>query len=265
MHGPLGAEEITFYRDNGYLVPQLRLAPEKLSDLREMAQRLIDRNPQLHNRPIQAPHLRSTGGGRGQTSGEIVRYATLPRLLDAIEQLIGPDLILWTTTLFHKTASGPATPWHQDARYWPMDPMVGASYWIAITESTPDNACMRVIPGSHRDYARHVKDAIASEFSLTLAPDAFDESQAVDIVLEPGQMLLFDPFIIHASHPNKGIRERTGFSARFMPSTSWFNHDNEYEGKIAYADRALMLVRGENRCPRNDLARNHPEPAPTGR
>lgn len=260
MAKPLSGQEVRFYEENGYLIPRLRLEPEALAELQRQAGRLVRDNPQRKDQIIVAPHIRSTLETGLVSDGAIVRFATEPLLLDMIEQLIGPDLVLWTTSLFHKQAlCGPATPWHQDARYWPMSPLETASYWIAVTESRRENACMRVIPGSHRTrtFARHVKTEGRAEFGLTLAPDAFDEKLSVDIELEPGQMLVFDAFLIHGSHPNNGVKVRTGFSARFMPSHCHFNHDFEYAGKVGYADRALMLVRGIDRG-RNDFARNHP-------
>lgn len=261
MVGPLSAEELRFYEENGYLIPSYRLGKDEVEELAGMAARLVADNPELVNKVIQAPHIRTGDDGGLQSNGEILRYAVHPDLLDMIEQIIGPDLVLWTTSLFHKSGlSGPATPWHQDGVYWPMKPVKSCSYWIAVTESRRDNACMRVIPGSHHGekVVPHLKTEGKAEFALTLDPAAFDEDSAVDIELEPGQMLLFHPFLIHGSHSNEGVRVRTGFSARFMPSYCYFNHDNEYEGKIGYADRALMLVRGKDLCGRNDFVRNHP-------
>jgi hypothetical protein len=259
MNGPLSAEEITSFHSNGYVVPNFRLSREEVSELRRLAASLIADNPEQADQALPMPHVAGDGtDGKPRSSGEIAKYTTHPRLLDLIEQLIGPDLILWTTTLFHKSPkSGPATPWHQDTRYWPMRPLTNANFWIAITESTLENACMRVIPGTHRSFIPHLKTEGKAQFALTLDQAAFDEADAVDIVLEPGEMLIFDGGIVHGSHPNNGTRERIGFAARYIPGSSNFDHDFEYQGKVGYADRPLELVRGVNRG-NNDLARNHP-------
>jgi len=91
-----------------------------------------------------------------------------------------------------------------------------------------------------------------------LAKDEFDESQAVDIELEPGQMVLFDVYTIHGAPHNLGKNPRAGYALRFMPSTSFFNHDGAmHRGEPGYAHdtRALMLVRGVDRSGRNDFTR----------
>lgn len=122
--------------------------------------------------------------------------------------------MLWGTTLFYKRAlSGPATGWHRDGQVWPIKPLATTSVWIAATESTARNGCLRMIPGSHaaQRIGEHVfedrKDMIVRR---SLARDEFDESTAVDIELEPGQMVMFDVYTVHGATHNRGDVPRAG-------------------------------------------------------
>lgn len=102
------------------------------------------------------------------------------------------------------------------------------SVWIAVTESTIDNGCLRFIPGSHRtdDPGLHDSTPRPNEmFSGSLDPTSFEESTAVDIELQPGQFAMFDVYTIHGSQPNSGTQARAGFTCRYMPGTSVYHHD----------------------------------------
>jgi ectoine hydroxylase-related dioxygenase (phytanoyl-CoA dioxygenase family) len=118
--------------------------------------------------------------------------ARMPEILDMVEQVLGEDIALWNSSFFAKPARvGTKTPWHQDGEYWPIRPLATCTVWIAIDASTPENGCLRVIPGSHRarKLAPHRQnDAEGLALNLELDAGEFDESEAVDIVLEPGQV-----------------------------------------------------------------------------
>jgi ectoine hydroxylase-related dioxygenase (phytanoyl-CoA dioxygenase family) len=138
-----------------------------------------------------------------------------PDVLDVIEQLVGPDLILWNTLMFYKRVeAGPMVPWHRDGFGYPIEPIATTSIWIAVTESTSDNGCLRFIPGSHLTSDPGVHDSTPKPgemFSGTLDPTSFDESTAVDAALEPGQFVIFDVYTIHGSQPNRGAEPRAGY------------------------------------------------------
>lgn len=267
--GPLSAEEVARYRGDGFLVPDYRLSADDVAFLQTETMRVVNDNPQLTNLPIPAPHVSSFAQYGIKTSGALMRMATLPDILDMMEQVAGPDLVLWATTIFHKpSGTGKATPWHRDGEFWPIEPLATTSIWIAVNECRADNGCLRVIPGSHHaeELGRHY-DSSDPEliFERTLDRSEFDESTALDVELEPGQMVLFDVRMIHGATRNEGQRPRTGFSARYMPATSYFDHDGarlprKPEG-FSLKTRPLFLVRGINREPRNDFRRNHPDAA----
>ncbi|MFT7649322.1 MAG: hypothetical protein ACI8Y4_004083 [Candidatus Poriferisodalaceae bacterium] len=260
----LSDDEVLRYRTDGFLVPQYRLLADLLQRLQVATTRLVEDRPDLIDQPIIGPHL-SGGGMHGlHTDGTFLEVAGDPGLLDAIEQLMAPDLILWNALMFYKRAEeGPKVPWHRDGFGYPIDPIATTSVWIAVTESSISNGCLRFIPGSHRTTDPGIHDSTprpGEMFSASLDAATFDESTAVDIPLEPGQLVFFDVYTIHGSQPNNGAHPRAGFSCRYMPGTSVYEHDlAEVRDQPGYGheSRALTLVRGVDRTGRNNFERGH--------
>jgi hypothetical protein len=263
----LSPDEIAAYRRDGYIVPRFRLEGDELAGLQQAVADLVEDNPTLLDQSIVAPHVPGSGvqGVKVRRPDYWKRVALHPRIVDMVEQVVGPDIVLWGTTLFYKRAlSGPATGWHRDGQVWPIKPLATTSVWIAATESTARNGCLRMIPGSHaaQRIGEHVfedrKDMIVRR---SLARDEFDESTAVDIELEPGQMVMFDVYTVHGATHNRGDVPRAGYALRFMPSTSHFDHDGAErrdEPGYAHDTRPLFLARGRDVCGRNDFRRGHP-------
>jgi ectoine hydroxylase-related dioxygenase (phytanoyl-CoA dioxygenase family) len=189
--------------------------------------------------------------------------------VDIVEQIVGPDIILWGTGIFHKRAlAGPATPWHRDASHTPVKPLATTSVWIAVFDSLRTNGCLQFLPGSHA--AKQAGNHIWQEgddliFGVTVDKNEVDESKAVDVELRAGEMVLFDIFTIHGARHNLGEKPRAGYTLRFMPSTSHYDHDAAVlRDKPGYGHdtRPLILVRGVDRCGKNDFKRGHPSVAP---
>ena len=129
-----------------------------------------------------------------------------PAILDAVEGVIGPDILCWSSTFFIKEARDPGfVSWHQDSTYWGLDPADIVTAWVALSESTAENGAMRVIPGTQKlDQVAH-RDTFAANNLLTrgqeIAVDV-DGSDAVTLALEPGEMSLHHVRLIHGSDPN---------------------------------------------------------------
>jgi len=263
--GVLAPEEVAAYRRDGYIVPRWRLPADDLERLQGLMTRLVADNPTLLDKPIVSPHIPG-GGAQGLKAAPGWReIATHPRIIDIVEQIVGPDIVLWGSSVFYKRAvAGPSTAWHRDAQAWPMiKPIAATSVWIAVSDSTVENGCLRVIPGSHaaRTIGEHGDaDPTGSIVARSLAAHEFDEGAAVDVELEAGQMVLFDVYTIHGGGPNHGTLPRAGYALRFMPATSHFDHDSaDNRGAPGYAHdtRALLLVRGVDRSGLNDFRRGH--------
>lgn len=146
--------------------------------------------------------------------------ATHPVLLDVLEELLGPELFLHTSRIFYKPPHDPAyVSWHQDGRHSELDARATPTVWIALSDSTPENGCLRVIPGTHAagkvphrerphgdNLVRHGQEVA----------DDIDESLAVDVVLRPGEMSVHHVNVIHGSNANRSDVPRIGFSMSYI-------------------------------------------------
>ena len=192
-------------------------------------------------------------------------FAVQPDILDAVDQLIGENIIVWGSAIFCKRGSGGnATPWHQDAPYWPIRPMAACSVWIAVDHSTPENGCLRIIPGSHKERRMYVHEIDRSDqFVLEQTVSATDmpDIEPVDVILEPGMITFFDAYTIHGAEPNISGARRGGVAFRYMPTTSYFDRELSARQRLEtgflakIAERQLHLVRGVDVCGRNDIYR----------
>ena len=181
--------------------------------------------------------------------GDLVRNS---RIVDAIEDLYGPNLLCWTTNFFIKEAHNPAfVSWHQDSTYWGLDKPDVVTAWVALTPSNKANGAMKFIPGSHtKDQIPH-RDTFAKNNLLTRGQEVaveVDESKAVAITLEPGEISLHHVRLVHGSPPNPSHDRRIGFAIRYIPTTV---------AQIAGEDSAT-LVRGADTHRHFEL-----EPRPT--
>ncbi len=153
----------------------------------------------------------------------IWQIATHSKILDCVTAILGPNVFLLSTHFFCKY--GPRekfVAWHQDLRYWGMEPPIEVSAWYAVDDSDRGNGCMRVIPSVHRDrLLDHGKSnqkgnllSINQEVEVT----AQEEETAVDCILKAGEMSLHDGMLIHGSLPNRSTRRRCGLTVRYIPT-----------------------------------------------
>ena len=246
--------EIRHYHEHGYVIPDFRLDDESLADIRASHARLLARHPEFSD---YCPAVLAF-----DTS--FLNIARVPAILDMVEQLIGPDFALWNSSFFAKPARvGTRTPWHQDGEYWPIRPLATCSVWIAVDAATPENGCLRVIPGSHRrrELGKHDFNAAAGlSLPLEIEASEFDEAAARDIILDVGQVSLHDIYLIHGSEPNRSDRSRRGMTLRYMPTTSRYCRelaDSRRGGPLSMSERTLYLMRGEDRSGANDFRIRH--------
>lgn len=257
--------EVRHYHEQGYVVPANYRVPEAtLNAMRRDLDRLIAANPHLSPDALFTPH-EPDHGPQGLKGDRVwLDYAAIPEILDMVGQVIGPDFLLWGTTVFGKPAhSGKETPWHQDGEYWPIRPLATCSVWIAMDAATPENGCLRVIPCSHKDQrlrGHNTNNSGDLTLNQQLRADEYREEDAHDIVLEPGQISLHDIYMVHGSKPNRSAHRRAGYVLRFMPTTSHFDREIGAEitkrtgGSVDFVTRPLYLMRGRDVCGRNDIA-----------
>jgi ectoine hydroxylase-related dioxygenase (phytanoyl-CoA dioxygenase family) len=151
------------------------------------------------------------------------RLVRHPNLIAAVSPLLGPDLMVWSGGLFIKEAnSSKVVTWHQDLNYWGLDEVNEVTAWVALSPSTVASGCMRFVPGSHQRLLVPHTDTFDENNLLSrgqeIAVDV-DDSDGVNVILEPGQSSLHHGHLFHASGPNTTGHRRVGAAIRFI-STS---------------------------------------------
>lgn len=262
----LSAQEIEHYQQHGYVVPRFAFDEDRIAALRAALDELLVRNPGIRPEQLVSVHIAGRNAEGVHGSEAIFELALDPALLDCVEALIGDDIILWGCQAFCKPAGdGMEVPWHQDGHYWPIRPLATCTVWIAIDDSTVENGCLRLVPGSHAE--RRLYDHVTDDrdhltLNRTVLPEHLSASEMVDVELRAGQMSLHDVYMLHGSNPNHSTKRRAGLAIRYMPSTSHFRRDL-YETTAArgylvdFATRPLWLLRGIDRCAKNDFSIGH--------
>ena len=156
----------------------------------------------------------------------IVRQvATRPAIVEAMASLYGPDLVLWATYFFNKPPGAKEIPWHQDLNYWPLEPVINISAWIAIDPATTENACVQLIPGSHKSIVPHIAAPSDKEFDEMADPAYYDAARAISMELQPGEFFLFNEKLLHYSPPNQSTQRRRGMTMRVTIPIVKITHD----------------------------------------
>lgn len=241
---PLAAEQVSFYRSNGFVAPVRVLPDDEAAGYR----RHLEAFEAAHGGPIPGkyrhkPHLLFPW------LADLVRH---PRILDAVESLLGPDLLVWSSVFFIKEPHDPAyVSWHQDSTYWELSEPEVVTAWVALSPSHHENGCLRVVPGTQMlDQVEHV-DMQDDNNLLTRGQEIavkVDETAAVELPLQPGEMSLHHIRLFHNSQPNQSDERRIGFAIRYIPTR--VRQNTEYRG-------TATLVRGVDRYGHFD-----PEPRP---
>ena len=262
----LHADEIDHYHREGWVVPRFTLPPQRVQELAAALEALLRDNPGVRPEKLVSAHIDGDNGEGVRGQRAFGRLARDPEIVDLVGDVIGGDVILWGCHVFCKPAGeGYETPWHQDGHYWPIRPLATCTVWVALEESVVANGCLRVIPRSHaaRTLHEHLhEDRSDLALNQRLAAGTFDEAQAVNLELQPGQMSLHDVYMIHGAAANRSGRRRTGVALRYMPSSSVFERalrpvDGNSGVAVNFAQRPLWLLRGVDRSGRNDFRTGH--------
>jgi ectoine hydroxylase-related dioxygenase (phytanoyl-CoA dioxygenase family) len=143
-----------------------------------------------------------------------------PRIVDAAEDVLGPDLFCWTTNFFIKEANSPGfVSWHQDAFYWGLSKDHVMTAWVALSPANLESGCMKFLPGSQtQDHLQHV-DTFHRDNLLSRGQEIavkVDASRAVDCILDAGEMSLHHVKLVHGSEPNRSNDRRIGLAIRYI-------------------------------------------------
>jgi len=240
MGKKLTAEQIVFYEENGFLSPV-----DIFSETQALAYR-----KQLEAAEAEWPEATS-GAARNNAHcnftflDEITHH---PVLLDAVEDLIGPNIMCCATVLFIKEANDPGfVSWHQDGKYMGLEPNIGVTAWVALTKADLVSGCMQMIPGSHKTNMRDHNDTFGERNILTRGQEVegVDEASAVPTPLKPGQASFHHQKIIHGSQPNKSDDRRIGFAIQ-----TYFPPNVKQTKGITF----VQLCRGEDKFGHFEIA-----------
>ena len=244
--------QVVQYHEDGYVIPDFQMPEEVITAIQERHADLLKKHPEFRD---YCPAILQYDDG-------FADFCRNDEILDMVEQVIGPDIALWNSSFFAKPAgNGKATPWHQDGEYWPIRPLATCTVWLAVDDATPENGCLRIIRGSHKnkDLLKHETNP-SDDLTLNqeLLKSEYDESKAVDLVLKRGQISLHDVFLVHGSEPNTSPNPRRGMTMRFMPTTSVFDHvlaREQYNNMRVpdHSERKIYHMRGVDRSGKNTL------------
>ena len=221
------------YRRDGYLFPLTAMSTAEAAGYRRRLSAFEAANPtgQSFREIVKAKaHLLCLA------LLEIVRRR---EILDAVEHVLGPDILCWSTGVFLKEAGDPAfVSWHQDVTYWGLAPHDVVTAWVALSPATVESGAMHFLPGSHIGPIGTHTETFARDNLLsrgqTLTTD-IDETQAVDVVLQPGQFSLHHIRLAHGSRPNRSDDRRIGIAIRYMAP---------HVRQVGVAEDSALLVRG---------------------
>ena len=202
------------YDTDGYVIFPAVLDQDLIAEASEHMAWLQARHPEV--RPEQLGHRYV------KDDPFWLRLVGDDRLLDIAQLFIGPDIALFASHYISKPPyTGQPVLWHQDAAFWPLEPMRVVTLWLAIDHSTPENGCVRLVPGSHRGdiAAMRANTAVDNVLGEEIA-DEVDESAAVDIVLAPGDVEVHHPNIVHGSNANTSPSRRCGLTIRYIPTST---------------------------------------------
>jgi chlorinating enzyme len=237
MPNLLTEQQVTQYERDGYLFPL----------------RAMDGDRAAHYRQALEAHENRLGGRLTEIGGPVrfknhllLRWVhelvTHPTVLDAIEDVIGPDILCYTSTFFIKEPNSPAiTAWHQDATYFGLHPHEHVTAWIALSESSPESGCLEFMAGGkERGVLQHQANAIEHSVNggRQKIVEGFDITNPVMAPLQPGEFSLHHTLCLHRSAPNNGPDRRLGLGTSYIPAR--VRHTGTKR-------MPAMLVRGEDK------------------
>lgn len=230
----LSEEAVAQYQSEGYYFPVPLLSAAEVGEIRCQ----LEAFEAEQGHPLE-------GGQRSHAHllfpwlDDLVRH---PRILDAVEDLIGPDILCWGSIFWTKEAhSASFVSWHQDITYWGLTDGDVVNIWVALSPANEESGCMSVLPGSHLKPPLPHDDRYHQDNMLTRGQEIaveVDPSKTVPMALQPGEMSLHDVRLAHGSGPNHSDDRRIGFSIQYTPTCA-----RQSKVDVDYA----TLVRGEDR------------------
>lgn len=245
MSGSLTSEQVEAYHREGYLAPLPALSSAEAARYRREIEDFEERHA-----VVAGEVIRNKGHLKCRALYDLIAE---PRVLDAVESILGPNILVWGSSLFVKEPQDPGfIAWHQDSYYWGLEPDDVVSAWIAFAPSTRENGAMQVIPGSHRLPPLPHKASPPGSHNMLFTHEEIasnvEDERAVDLLLDEGEMSLHHVKILHGSPPNRSRERRYGYAIRYVAPHVRQRGDMN----------SASLVRG-----RDDYGYFAPDPVPT--
>lgn len=229
----LTKEQIESFNENGFLFPLDVFSRQKVTEyLRNLQTFETSQNQQMGKGFNFKPHLLF------RWVDEIVHH---PVILDAAEDLIGPNLRLFNLAVFPKNAHDAAyVSWHQDSTYFGLNPPTQITVWVALADAPIEAGCMEVVPGSHKLGQLHHSENKSKDIMLSRGQTIdveFDRTKTVFMPVKAGQCSIHDTFLVHSSGPNHSDFRRVGMAISYIPTSSKC---------LSKTRLTAMLVRGKD-------------------
>ena len=204
------------YDNDGYMIVRGVIDQELIEEARDHIKWLLEKNPHL---PPEGLDTFLVGDDPFW-----LRLVSDTRLLDCVEPILGKDIALFASHYIAKPPkTGKAVGWHQDGSYWPLEPMEVASVWLALDKVNEENGCMYVLPGTQHERLRNTEEMRPAEGTVLgneLDMSSFKLETLTNIKLNPGDVSIHQPSLVHGSNENTSERWRRGLTIRYIPTST---------------------------------------------
>jgi non-haem Fe2+, alpha-ketoglutarate-dependent halogenase len=213
----LTRQQVDYYRNNGFLFPIPALTRDEIATcLAGLARLEADLGGPVAEADVK---WRSHAYAHSPWFNDLARH---PRILDAVEDVIGPNILVWTSTFFIKEPHSPTfAAWHQDGAYFGLEPREQVCAWVALTGATAEAGCMEQLSfhGAPRLY-HHAALGLAHSINRAgqTIMEPFDESDPVAMALPAGSFSLHHELAVHRSAPNRAAHRRVGIGVNYIPT-----------------------------------------------
>jgi len=229
----LTEEQVEQFKRDGFIHPMDALTPAEAQECLECLEAYENRTGQTAQDSLT---LKSH-----MPFGLFSRVIRNERVLDAVEDLIGPNILCWGSSFFVKEPHSPTfVSWHADTYYYGTEPQATVTVWLAFSPSNLESGCIRCVPGSHKTTTEF--DNAPEEHNVLKRGQNtrnVDESKAVYMPLEPGQFSIHQECTVHSSLPNNADHRRIGYSMHYIPTHVRETMYDPVDGK-----KSAALVRG---------------------
>ena len=199
--------DVTLFEQNGFAGPYKLMSRERMLQIGEILASTVFRDD----------HVLSGNSllNRYLDNRLVFQLCSHPPVVDVVRHVLGNDLLLWTSAFIPKAPQGPEIPWHQDAHYWPLEPRIVVTVWMAVTDVSPQNGCLQILPGTHRDLQPFVSATHPCGLDKLTDVSRYDVGSAVTLDMQAGEFVLFNEQTVHRSFQNATDQTRMGMVARF--------------------------------------------------